>query len=201
MAGKKDGATDRAGWDAAAKASAEREASEAPKKRGRPKKGEQTRLRVDARDAVHIKAVHEIPRPMSEEAFRIAAAESARQHNKITRIEKEIRDFSHARRKDEESGADLPSRKDEIKVLRETSAKLDREIEAESHLIETPCIEVHDVNRRTVTVYADVEGSLGVEVKAPRPMTDLEFERASKGTPFEPAAPLDAPEGGQEEAP
>ena len=60
-----------------------------------------------------------------------------------------------------------------------------------------PSIEVHDVNRRCVTVYADVNGVRGVVVRPERPMRDEEYQRAIKSSPFEPPddGAADPPEG------
>lgn len=145
--------------------------------------GKQTRIAVDMRDVARIHAEHEVPRPMSEAAFRVASAQAAREHNKIKRIEAEINDFSNGARCTPQ-GEPLPSRKDEIKALKESSSKLDREIEAESHLILTPCIELHDVNRGIVTVYIDDNGEPGDKVKEAR-MTPEQRKRAGE-SPFAP---------------
>lgn len=165
--------------------------------RGRPKgsknkaKGEQTKLKVDDRSAIHKPVRIEVARKMSPEAFDTAASESARAHNKIKALEKEIRDFARAPRPGEgPDGEDLPSRKDEIKALVEKTTKLDREIEAESHLVDTDCIEVHDVNRNTVTVYVSEAGALGEKIKE-RAMTPDERRQAEEAAPFAP--PIEAP--------
>ncbi len=181
------GAKSKAGWAAAAAASAKREAeekAEAKTPKGRKKKGEQMRLVADARDAVRISAVHEIPRPMSRDALLLASGQAAREHNKIKRLEKEIYDFANGKRFGP-GGKEEPSRKEEIKALKESSAKLDREVEAEAHLIETPCIEIHDVNTRIVTIYVDDNGEPGEKVKERR-MTPEEEAKALKSAPFEP---------------
>ena len=145
--------------------------------------GKQTRMQVDMRDVVRKHAEHDVPRPMGEAAFRVAAAQSAREHNKIKAIEAEIEDFAKGKRM--VLGEERPSRKDEIKALKESSAKLDREIEAEAHLILTPCIELHDVNRGIVTIYTDDNGEPGEKVKERR-MTPEERKRAEEASPFEP---------------
>ena len=188
------GAKAKAGWADVAAASAKREA-EAKAPKGRKKKGEQMRLVADARDAVRISVVHEIPRPMSRDALLLASGQAAREHNKIKRLEKEIHDFAHGKRFGPK-GKEEPSRKDEIKALKESSAKLDREVEAEAHLIETPCIEIHDVNTRIVTVYVDDNGEPGEKVKERR-MTPEEEAKALKSSPFEPPDDdaADPPEG------
>jgi hypothetical protein len=144
----------------------------------------QTKIAVDDRDVQRIHASHEVPRPMSEAAFRVAAAQAAREHNKIKAIEAEIHDFANGARCTPQ-GEPLPSRKAEIRSLRESSEKLDREIAAEAHLIVTPCIEFHDPNRSTVTIFIDDNGEPGEQVKVRR-MTDVERKKAQEGAPFAP---------------
>jgi hypothetical protein len=159
-------------------------------------KGQQ-RIAVDDRDVQRIHASHEVPRPMSDAAFKVAAAQAAREHNKIKAIEAEIHDFANGARCTPQ-GMPLPSRKAEIRALRESSEKLDREIAEEAHLILTPCIELHDVNRGIVTIYLDDNGIEGEKVKERR-MTDAERKKASEGAPFAP--PVGEPEAIDEDAP
>lgn len=146
--------------------------------------GKQTRMQLDMRDVVRKHAEHEVPRPMSRDALLFASAQTAREHNKIKRIKAEIHDFKNGKRCTAQ-GEPLPSRKDEIAALEESTAKLDREVEEECHLILTPCIELHDVNRGIVTIYTDDNGEPGEKVKERR-MTPEERKRAEEASPFEP---------------
>jgi hypothetical protein len=151
-------------------------------------KGRQTRIQIDMRDVRRVQAEHEVPRPMSDAAFKVASAQTAREHNKIKRIQAEIKDFKYGKRCTPQ-GEPLPSRDEEIKALEKSTAKLDREVEEECHLILTPCIELHDVNRATVTIYVDDNGEPGEKVKERR-MTPEERKKAEEASPFEP------PDGG-----
>lgn len=175
MAKAKSKKTNGAGAERFAGAIAASEANTAAAKKSR--RGEQTRIEVDMRDVVRRHAEHEVPRPMSEAGFRQTAAQSAREHNKIKAIEAEIEDFAKGKRMVQ--GEERPSRKDEIKQLRESTTKLDRELEAESHLILTPCIELHDVNRGVVSIYIDDNGEPGEKVTERR-MTAEERKRAGE---------------------
>lgn len=178
MARKKDtNGTTPAGWDAVAKASAENEAAE--KKAKRKKGGEQLRIKVDSRDAVHVKAEHELHRPMTHAEWEEQSALLADSRVALMALEDEIKALQrkHA---------------PEIKRLKDTTAQGARQCAAREWLTMTPCIEVHDVNTRTVTVFADVNGELGAMVVPPRPMRPEEYERAVKGAPFEP------PDGAEE---
>lgn len=177
------GAKAKAGWADVAAASAKREAEEkAPK--GRKKKGEQTRLKVDARDAVEVKAKHELHRDMTDDEWREQSEILAHDRVELMTLEEEIAALKrkHAPR---------------MKVLRENTAKGARQCNEKRWLSLVDCIEVHDVNRRCVTVYADVNGVRGVVVRPERPMRDEEYQRAIKSSPFEPpdegdAVPVDA---------
>lgn len=147
--------------------------------------GKQTRMQLDMRDVRRVDGVeHEVPRPMSRDALLFASAQTAREHNRIKRIKAEIQDFANGKRCTPQ-GEPLPSRKDEIRALEESTAKLDREVEEECHLILTPCIELHDVNRGIVTIYTDDNGEPGEKVKERR-MTPEERKRAEEASPFEP---------------
>lgn len=161
-------------------------------RKGKKKGGEQARLPIDAPDIVRKHVTHEIPRPMSPEAFAATAGQAAREHNRIKNLEKQIHDFANAPQRDPKTGAEGPSRKKEIASLKVSSAKLDREIEAEAHLIDAPCIEFHNPNTRTVTIYLDDNGEPGERIRD-REMTAEEFEAACKSRPFDP--PMDPPEG------
>lgn len=171
---------DKAGWKAAADASAKREAEEAPKKRGRPKKGEQTRLKIDSRDAVHIPAKHEIHRDMTHPEWEEQSALLANQRVELMTLEERIAALKR----------ELAPR---MKDLRTLTAQGARQCDVRKWLTMTDCIEVHDVNRNTVTVHASVNGELGVIVIPERPMRKEERERALKSAPFDP--PVAPPEG------
>lgn len=161
-------------------------------RKGKKGSGEQARLPIDAPDIVRKHVTHEVARPMSQEAFAVTAGQAAREHNRIKALQKEIHDFANAPQRDPKTGAEKPSRKKEIAALMVSSAKLDREVEAEAHLIECPCIEVHNPNTRTVTVYLDDNGIEGEKISE-RVMTVEEFEAAVKSRPFDP--PMEPPEG------
>ena len=168
-----------------------------PKGKGKAK-GEQQRIALDDRSVIYKTVTREIARPMSPEAFRLAAAESARAHNKIKRIEKEIYDFANGPRPGEgPEGEDLPSRKTEIKVLTERATKLDREVEAEAHLVDSECIEAHDLNRNTVTTYLALPGGERGTIVDERAMTDDERRSAESSAPFA-SGPIDVPDGERE---
>lgn len=153
-------------------ASAANEAAE-KKKRGRKPKGEQLKMRVDSRDAVHVKAEHELHRPMTDAEWHEQTEMHFRERVELMTLEDEVKRYAAAR---------APR----IKELREKTGKTARELDAHEWLTMTPCIEVHDVNTRTVTVYADVDGQPGAQVLPPRPMRPEEYERAVKTSPFEP---------------
>lgn len=178
-------------WDAAAKASADREAAEAeeaPKKRGRPKKREQTRLPLSsASDEVKVSVKIELHRPMTDEEWREQSEILAHDRVELMTLEEEIAALKrkHAPR---------------MKVLRENTAKGARQCDAKEWLTLTDCIEVHNPNTRTVRTYADVLGEPGAQVMPDRAMREDEYERAIKGSPFA-TPPLEAPTGGQSEAP
>lgn len=167
------------GWEDVVKASAEREAAEKPK-RG---KGEQMRIQVDSRDAVRIPAKHQLRREMTHAEWEEQSALLARNRVELMGYEDEIRKLreKHAPR------------------MKELKSQIDdgaRQCDERKWLTVADCIEVHDVNTRTVTVYADVNGELGAEVVPPRKMRDEEYERAVKTSPFEPPPPaLDPPDG------
>lgn len=173
-------------WDAAAKASADREASEAPKKRGRGKKGEQQRLPIAANDEVKVEVKIELHRAMTEEEWDEQAAVLAKHRVELMALEDEI-----ARLKRKHA-----PRIKELKGQIDTGA---RQVDAREWLTLTDCIEVHNPNTRTVRTYASVDGEPGAQVLPDRAMREDEFKRATETAPF--AAPLEAPTGGQSEAP
>ena len=158
-----------AGWDAVAAASA---ANEAPPKPTRGKKGEQQRFKIDARDEVEVPAKHELHRDMTDDEWREQSALLAHDRVELMTLEEELAALKrkHAPRQ---------------KVLRENTAKAARQCDVKKWMTVTDCIEVHDLNRREVTVYASVNGARGVEVKPPRTMRADEYERHSKAAPFE----------------
>lgn len=174
MAKKKDtnGTTATGGWADVAEASAANEAAE-KKKPGRKSKAEQMRIKVDSRDAVQVKAKHELHRPMTDAEWHEQTGLHFAERVELMTLEDAVKAFAakHAPR---------------MKELREKTGKTARELDAHEWLTMTDCIEVHDVNTRTVTVFADVNGELGARVLPPRPMRPDEYERACKTSPFEP---------------
>lgn len=163
------------GWDAVAAASAANESAEKKTK----KRGEQLRIKVDSRDAVHVKAEHELHRPMTEAEWHEQTALHFTERVELMTLEDEVKRYA-------------AERAPRMKELKDRTRKTARELDAHQWLTMTPCIEVHDVNTRTVMVFADVNGELGAEVLPPRPMRPEEYERAVKGAPFEP------PDGAEE---
>ena len=174
----------KATWGDAAKASAEREAAEASEA---PKKREQTRLPLSsASDEVKVSVKIELHRPMTDEEWREQSEILAHDRVELMTLEEEIAALKrkHAPR---------------MKVLRENTAKGARQCDAKEWLTLTDCIEVHNPNTRTVRTYASVDGEPGAQVLPDRVMREDEFKRATESAPF--AAPLEAPAGGQSEAP
>jgi hypothetical protein len=159
--------------------------AEAAKANGATKKkrGEQLKITVDSRDAVRKAARHELRREMTHTEWEEQSALLASNRVKLMGLEDEIKALArkHA---------------PEIKRLRDITAQGARQCDAREWLTMVDCIEVHDVNTRTVTVFADVNGELGAEVVPPRKMRDEEYEAAIKTSPFEPPPRvLDPPSG------
>lgn len=172
MAGKKKpdaNGHDPSGLRAAGQALAAADAKKAKKKR----KAEQMRLKVDSRDAVQIKAKHELHRAMTDAEWHEQTGMHFSERVELMGLEEAVKAFAakHAPR---------------IKDLRDKTRKTARELDAHEWLTLADCIELHDVNTRTVTVFADVDGEPGVEVVPARKMRDDEYERAVKSAPFEP---------------
>jgi len=146
-------------------------------------KGQQ-RIAVDSRDVQRIHASHEVPRPMSDAEFMLTASQAAQAQAEAETIDSEIQAFVNEKRVNPQ-GVELPSRKDAAKAARKLSHKLLREVKAKAHLVVTPCIEVHDLNRGVVTIYLDDNGVEGEKVKERR-MTDVERKKAQEAAPFAP---------------
>lgn len=180
MAGKRDSKSGAPGGKAVRDAW-DKEAAKANGKASK-KRGEQMKMKVDSRDAVRIAARHELHRPMTHPEWEEQSALLAANRVRLMTLEEEIAALKrkHA---------------PEIKMLKKSTAQGARQCDAREWLTMVDCIEVHDVNTRSVTVYADVNGELGAEVIPPRTMRDDEYERAVKTSPFEPPAPLDPPDG------
>lgn len=146
-------------------------------------KGEQLRMKVDSRDAVRVPAKHELHRPMTDAEWHEQTEMHFRERVELMGLEDRIAKLK----------ADLGPR---IAELKKKTAQTARELDAHEWLTLTDCIELHDVNTRMVTVYADVGGELGAQVIPSRPMRDDERERALKTSPFEPPdRALDPPDG------
>jgi hypothetical protein len=142
---------------------------------------------------IHKTVTREVARKMTAAEWDTAALKEARERCAIADLEKEIRDFSSAPRTDAD-GNELPSRKDEIAALKKSSGKLAREVVAKAHLVETECIEAHDLNRNTVTVYVALPGGEKGEAIEERAMTDEERKIAESSAPFA-SGPIDVPDG------
>lgn len=182
--GTKANGGDGVTWSDVAKASAANE--EPKKKRGRPKKGEQTRLPLSgASDEIKVPVKIELHRDMTAQEWDEQAALLAGHRVELMTIDEEIAALKrkHA------------PRMKELRGLIDNGA---RQVDAREWLTLTDCVEVHNPNTRTVRTYASVDGEPGAQVLPDRPMREDEYERAIKSSPFEPLVP---PEGGQEELP
>lgn len=164
-------------------AAKEHEASE--KKRG--KRGEQQRLPITDTGDREVKVSIELHRAMTAQEWDEQAAILAKHRVELMGLEDEIRRLKekHAPR---------------MKELRGAIDAGARQVDAREWLTLTPCIEVHHASTRQVATYQDLDGARSKDKVLPdRVMTDEEYERAIRDAPF--AAPLEAPAGGQSEAP